>query len=164
MVAMRRGPPRQGSEGSAGPLLQVSRQRRRVLRDEGRAGKPRPLGTARFGALQKKNSQEGVEFSTPFFAASHRRQCVTGLGRKPQTVGYRSIRCIAKKEQPKGSGFSTPFFLLSKWYLRGTFENGFDIALVQRLLQHSSAATTQRYIGIEPQKIEQAIQNHAQLI
>ena len=42
--------------------------------------------------------------------------------------------------------------------------NGFDIALVQRLLQHSSAATTQRYIGIEPQKIEQAIQNHAQLI
>lgn len=42
--------------------------------------------------------------------------------------------------------------------------NGFDIALVQRLLQHSSAATTQRYIGIEPQKIEQAIQNHAQLL
>lgn len=42
--------------------------------------------------------------------------------------------------------------------------NGFDIALVQRLLQHSSAATTQRYIGIEPQRIEQAIQNHAQLI
>ena len=34
--------------------------------------------------------------------------------------------------------------------------NGYDIALVQRLLQHSSAATTQRYIGIEPQRIEQA--------
>ena len=42
--------------------------------------------------------------------------------------------------------------------------NGFDIALVQRLLQHSSASTTQRYIGIEPQKIEAAIQNHAQLL
>ena len=42
--------------------------------------------------------------------------------------------------------------------------HGFDIALVQRLLQHSSATTTQRYIGIEPQKIEQAIQNHAQLV
>ena len=36
--------------------------------------------------------------------------------------------------------------------------------LVQRLLQHSSVSTTQRYIGIEPQKIETAIQNHAQLI
>lgn len=42
--------------------------------------------------------------------------------------------------------------------------DNYDIALVQRLLQHSSAATTQRYIGIEPQRIEQAIQNHAQLL
>ena len=43
-------------------------------------------------------------------------------------------------------------------------DNGYDIALVQRLLQHSSSSTTQRYIGIEPQRIEEAIQNHAQLI
>ena len=42
--------------------------------------------------------------------------------------------------------------------------NGYDIALVQRLLQHSSTAVTQRYIGIEPQRIEAAIQNHAQLL
>ena len=52
-----------------------------------------------------------------------------------------------------------------KWYATEIYNsNGFDIALVQRLLQHSSAATTQRYIGIEPQRIEQAIQNHAQLL
>ena len=38
------------------------------------------------------------------------------------------------------------------------------IALVQRLLQHSSAAVTQRYIGIEPQRIESAIEGHAQLL
>lgn len=42
--------------------------------------------------------------------------------------------------------------------------NGFDIALVQRLLQHSSASVTQRYIGIEPQRIEQAIEGHARLL
>jgi len=42
--------------------------------------------------------------------------------------------------------------------------NGYDIALVQRLLQHSSAAVTQRYIGIEPQRIEAAIQGHTQLL
>ena len=60
-------------------------------------------------------------------------------------------------------GISTHSF--RKWYATEIYNaNGFDIALVQRLLQHSSAATTQRYIGIEPQKIEQAIQNHAQLI
>ena len=60
-------------------------------------------------------------------------------------------------------GISTHSF--RKWYATAIYKaNGFDIALVQRLLQHSSAATTQRYIGIEPQRIEQAIQNHAQLI
>ena len=60
-------------------------------------------------------------------------------------------------------GISTHSF--RKWYATEIYKaNGCDIALVQRLLQHSSASTTQRYIGIEPQRIEQAIQNHAQLI
>ena len=52
-----------------------------------------------------------------------------------------------------------------KWYATEIYRNnGYDIALVQRLLQHSSAAITQRYIGIEPQRIEQAIENHTKLI
>ena len=52
-----------------------------------------------------------------------------------------------------------------KWYATEIYKsNDYDIVLVQRLLQHSSAATTQRYIGIEPQRIEDAIQNHALLI
>jgi integrase len=52
-----------------------------------------------------------------------------------------------------------------KWYATEIYKNnGYDITLVQRLLQHSSAAITQRYIGIEPQRIETAILNHAQLI
>lgn len=59
-------------------------------------------------------------------------------------------------------GVSTHSF--RKWYATEIYKaNGFDIALVQRLLQHSSAAVTQRYIGIEPQRIEAAIQGHAQL-
>ena len=58
-------------------------------------------------------------------------------------------------------GISTHSF--RKWYATEIYKNsGYDIALVQRLLQHSSAATTQRYIGMEPQRIEAAIQNHAQ--
>ena len=60
-------------------------------------------------------------------------------------------------------GISTHSF--RKWYATEIYTNsGYDIALVQRLLQHSSAATTQRYIGIEPQRIEQAIESHARLI
>lgn len=60
-------------------------------------------------------------------------------------------------------GISTHSF--RKWYATEIYTaSGYDIALVQRLLQHSSAAVTQRYIGIEPQRIEEAIQNHAQLM
>lgn len=60
-------------------------------------------------------------------------------------------------------GISTHSF--RKWYATEIYKaNGYDIALAQRLLQHSSAATTQRYTGIEPQRIEQAIQNHANLL
>ena len=54
---------------------------------------------------------------------------------------------------------------LRKFYATDIYvKNGYDIALVQRLLQHSSAAVTQRYIGIEPQRIEKAIEGHAELI
>ena len=60
-------------------------------------------------------------------------------------------------------GVSTHSF--RTWYATEIYnKNDHDIALVQRLLQHSSASTTQRYIGIEPEKIETAIQNHAQLL
>ena len=60
-------------------------------------------------------------------------------------------------------GISTHSF--RKWYATEIYKNnGYDVALVQRLLQHSSASTTQRYIGIEPQRIEQAIESHAKLI
>ena len=60
-------------------------------------------------------------------------------------------------------GISTHSF--RKWYATEIYKSsGYDIALVQRLLQHSSASVTQRYIGIEPQRIEDAIQNHAQLL
>jgi integrase len=60
-------------------------------------------------------------------------------------------------------GISTHSF--RKYYATEIYRNnGFDIALVQRLLQHSSASVTQRYIGIEPQRIEQAIEGHARLL
>lgn len=60
-------------------------------------------------------------------------------------------------------GISTHSF--RKWYATEIYKaNGYDIALVQRLLQHSSAAVTQRYIGIEPQRIEAAIEQHAYML
>ncbi len=59
-------------------------------------------------------------------------------------------------------GISTHSF--RKWYATEIYKNnGYDIVLVQKLLQHFSASTTQRYIGIEPQRVEDAIMGHVLL-
>ena len=60
-------------------------------------------------------------------------------------------------------GISTHSF--RKWYATEIYKaNNYDITLVQRLLQHSSTAVTQRYIGIEQQRIEAAIAGHTYLL
>lgn len=43
-------------------------------------------------------------------------------------------------------------------------KSDYNIALVQTLLQHSSAAVTQKYIGIEQKQIEKALAEHICLI
>lgn len=42
--------------------------------------------------------------------------------------------------------------------------NNYDVNLVRVLLQHSSSVTTQRYIGLQTQDIENALQNHIKLL
>ena len=42
--------------------------------------------------------------------------------------------------------------------------NGYNIELVRQLLQHSSAAVTQKYIGIQQKQVENALQNHIKLV
>ena len=57
------------------------------------------------------------------------------------------------------SGISTHSF--RKFYATEIYKSsGYNIALVQHLLQHSSASVTQRYIGIQPKEIEAAIESH----
>ena len=43
-------------------------------------------------------------------------------------------------------------------------DNGYDLVLVQLLLQYSSGSITQRYIGIELQRIGRTREGHAELI
>ena len=70
---------------------------------------------------------------------------------------------IPKNESFEFNGISTHSF--RKFFATEIYKSsGYDIALVQHLLQHSSAAITQKYIGIQPQRIEQAIEEHARLI
>ena len=42
-------------------------------------------------------------------------------------------------------------------------QNDYNVELVRVLLQHSSVATTQRYIGLQNRVIENALQNHIKL-
>ena len=57
------------------------------------------------------------------------------------------------------TGISTHSF--RKYYATEIYKNsGYNIALVQQLLQHSSTAVTQRYIGIQQQEVEKAIERH----
>lgn len=81
------------------------------------------------------------------------------IKKHPQTLKQLALVC----DYLGFEGIGTHSF--RKWYATEIYKNnGYDITLVQRLLQHSSAAITQRYIGIEPQRIEEAIEGHAQLL
>lgn len=60
-------------------------------------------------------------------------------------------------------GISTHSF--RKWYATEIYKNNdYDIVLIQKLLQHASVSTTQRYIGIDVPRIEAAILNHTNLL
>jgi len=60
-------------------------------------------------------------------------------------------------------GISTHSF--RKFFATNVYVNsGYNIVIVQRLLQHSSPEVTQRYIGIEPRAVEDALQKHSCLI
>lgn len=51
-----------------------------------------------------------------------------------------------------------------KLYATKAYEkNGHDIRLVQQMMMHGSAETTQRYIGIQPERIESAVEKNLDL-
>lgn len=52
-----------------------------------------------------------------------------------------------------------------KFYATEIYKNNdYNIVLVQTLLQHSSPAITQRYIGLQPKEVEDAILGHMRLL
>lgn len=52
-----------------------------------------------------------------------------------------------------------------KYFGTSIYENSkYNIELVRILLQHSSVTTTQRYIGIQSEQVESALQKHVKLL
>ena len=125
-------------------------------------------GRYRLSIVEQKTGKERV-FTVPLVIQQYiENYCLrNGIGPTEQMFPI-TTRMIQKQlaivcDYLGFEGISTHSF--RKWYATEIYKsNGYDIALVQRLLQHSSAAVTQRYIGIEPQRIEAAIEGHAELI
>ena len=125
-------------------------------------------GRYRLSITEQKTGKQRV-FTVPLVIYQYvENYCLrNGIGRSDLLFPV-TTRAIQKQlalvcEYLGYQGISTHSF--RKWYATEIYRNnGFDIALVQRLLQHSSAAITQRYIGIEPQRIEKAIEGHTELL
>ena len=125
-------------------------------------------GRYRLSITEQKTGKQRV-FTVPLVIYQYMENyCLrNGIGRNDLMFPV-TTRAIQKQlalvcEYLGYEGISTHSF--RKWYATEIYRNnGFDIALVQRLLQHSSAAVTQRYIGIEPQRIEKAIEGHTELL
>ena len=71
------------------------------------------------------------------------------LAKVTEELGYSSIGTHSFRK-----------FFATEIYLN----NNYNIVLVQQLLQHSSAAITQRYIGISSKEIEDALAGHIELL
>lgn len=90
-----------------------------------------------------------------------------GIGRKERIfpITVRNVQMILQKtcDWLGYEGISTHSF--RKFYATEIYKNNdYNIVLVQHLLQHRHASTTQRYIGIEPKEVEEAILGHLQLL
>jgi len=125
-------------------------------------------GRYRLAITEQKTGKERV-FTVPLVIQQYlENYCLrNGIGRNERIFPL-TERAVQKQlaivcDYLGFEGISTHSF--RKWYATEIYkDSGYDIALVQRLLQHSSASVTQRYIGIEPQRIEQAIEGHARLL
>ena len=122
----------------------------------------------RLSIVEQKTGKERV-FTVPLVIRQYMENYALRNGIKPTDLLFPiSERAIQKQlkivcDYLGYDGISTHSF--RKWYATEIYKaNGYDISLVQRLLQHSSSAITQRYIGIEPERIERAIEGHTQLI
>ena len=122
----------------------------------------------RLSIVEKKTGKERV-FTVPLVIRQYiENYCLRNGIRSTEPMFPITERAVQKQlaivcDYLGYKGISTHSF--RKWYATELYRNnGYDIALVQRLLQHASAATTQRYIGIEPERIEKAIEGHTRLI
>lgn len=120
-------------------------------------------------SITEQKTGKTRNFTVPFQIFQYLQNYVLLNGIKKDEIIFpiteRQIQKILKRacDYLGYEGISTHSF--RKYYATAIYNaNGFDIALVQMLLQHSSPSTTQRYIGIQPERVEKAIMGHMDLL
>ena len=131
-------------------------------------GFPRSLGLLELFELLEQKTQKARTFTVPLALYQFIRcYCLDNQISSQELIFPITTRAVQKQlklvcDYLGYTGISTHSF--RKFYATEIYKNShYNIALVQQLLQHSSAAVTQRYIGIQQQEIEQAIEEHLML-
>ncbi len=119
--------------------------------------------------IYEQKTSKKREFTVPLVIQQYIENYCLRQGIKPDQIIFPITERAVQKHLHSVSDYlgyeGIGTYSFRKWYATEIYKsNDYDISLVQRLLQHSSAAVTQRYIGIEPRRIENAIQNHVTLL
>jgi len=115
--------------------------------------------------IREEKSKKERFFTVPVIAYQHIKiYCLENNTAPNERIFKFSVRSIQNKlkmvcDHLGYTGISTHSF--RKFFATQIYANNdYNIVLVQKLLQHSTAAITQKYIGIQPQQLENALQNH----
>ncbi len=116
---------------------------------------------------EKTEKKRTFTVPTPLFVYIENYCLRNGIGQHDRIFpfGERNVQRALKRtcDYLGIEGVSTHSF--RKYYATEIYRNnGHDILLVQKLLQHGSPDTTRRYIGISTEQVENAILNHMKLL
>jgi len=124
-------------------------------------------GRYRLNIAEKKTGKKR-EFTIPEEVYNYILRYMLEMGIKPNqrlfSIGVRAVQKHLKITADylglEGIGTHS----LRKFFCTQIYNNNqFNIELCRVLMQHSSNLVTQRYIGLQPQLVEQALQNHVKL-
>ena len=119
--------------------------------------------------ITEQKTQKTRNFTVPAEVYIYIQNYAIKRGLKPkQRLFDISVRTVQNHLQLTcdylGFGHSLGTHAFRKFFAQSIYENNnFDIVLVKELLQHSSVAITQRYVGVGSQRVEQALQTHVVL-
>lgn len=115
--------------------------------------------------ITEQKTQKKREFTVPLEVVEYiRRYCKENKIADNEKIFDLSERAVQKHlklvcDYLGYEGISTHSF--RKFFATSIYKNNdYNIVLVQKLLQHSSPHTTQRYIGISTQEVEKALSKH----